>query len=172
MFVVRRNLIFVTNVCYERKTQRIQKISPVGRHNKVKIARYQIKLQVGSWICNLTNAGDFDQRVAVRVTSMSSTQGEYPIIAQAFWGARSMDLSGDYTEQVIYASISKGRFNCLLQRNICDPRVIVNMQKCVTSWVVSSESTVVIQHPFEPVLDAECYVKSLRLGTQIGVNGA
>ena len=85
-----------------------------------------------------------------------------------------MDLSGDYTEQVIYASISKGieAFNYLLQRNICDPRIIVNMQKCVTSWVVSSESTVVIQHPFEPVLDAECYVKSLRLGTQIGVNGA
>ena len=142
MVVVRGNLTFVTNVCYGRKTQRIQKISLVGRYNKAKIVRYQIKLQVGSWICNLTNAGNFDQRVAVSVTSMSSTQGEYPIIAQAFWGARSIDLSGDYTEQVIYASISKGRYNCLFQQNICNPRIIVHMQKCVTF----SESTIVMMH--------------------------
>ena len=68
-------------------------------------------MQVGAWTYNITNADNRDQRVAVSVTSMSAEEGEYPIIAQAFWGTRSMDLKGNYGEQIIYASVSKGSFS-------------------------------------------------------------
>ena len=67
-------------------------------------------LQAGTWEYSITNppTGPYSQRVAVSITSMSSSQAEYPIVAQAAWGSRTVNVFGDVTEQIVYASVSKG----------------------------------------------------------------
>ena len=51
-----------------------------------------------------------DQRVAVTVTSQPAKDGEYPIIAQAFWAKRELNLGQSQDKQALYVSVSKGKY--------------------------------------------------------------
>ena len=66
---------------------------------------------------HVKNLASRTQTVSITVVSKSSTPGEYPIAAQAFWGRRDMNLivpGRDPDRQALYASVSKGTVPAVL----------------------------------------------------------
>lgn len=61
----------------------------------------------------MTNKATSNQRVAVTVTSQPADPGDYPIIAQAFWGKRDVNVGNNQgngpDKQTLYVSVSKGK---------------------------------------------------------------
>jgi calcium-activated chloride channel regulator 4 len=67
-------------------------------------------VEAGKWVYNVTSNASGNQRIAVSVTSQPSS-GEYPIIAQAVWAKRDIDLGqggNGPDKQALYVSVSKG----------------------------------------------------------------